>query len=556
MRFLDTSRIRTRLDERMAAADGAELSIDLYLPPEPGRYPVLLNRTPADNNRAGNPGISLPPAERWKAFAAQGYIVAAADVRGRGDSDGQFVPFVDEASDGAATVAWLRKLQECDGQIGLFGSGYGAFCAWAAAVADGHVGAVVSTSPFGAVGKGLVHRDGAVRLDWLFWMHLVGGRTVQPVNVPPWPRIHRHLPLNTMDEALGRDDTAWRDWLAHPDPGDSFWAALDLAERISTLETPGLHITGWWDGQLSAAHYYHAAACRGGAPQKLMVGPWDTAAVRRPAPKVGGFDFGPRSLIGPDETLIEFFDSCLKPDKPDLGEFPAARIFVTGRNEWATCRSWPTDSKDTLTLHLGSTLGANTRRGDGILSAVPLQEGGMDVIAHNPAVPVDFQPRFASFSLEDTQASFSLDQAHITSRDEALVYTSEPLAQSITVSGCPKATLTVRTTAPDADVYLLLSDSFPAGMRDLHLSHAGTRLATLESFRPGDPTTVELELGPIAHEFMVGHRIRITVVPSLYPLYARNPQTGDYLTGADPAMAHIELHFGAHAPALLRLPLA
>src|ERR1700722_6766694 len=158
MRFVDTSRIRIRLDERVRAHDGTELSVDLYLPSFPGRYPVLMNRTVVDNNRGGRPGISSPPAERWKAYAAQGYIVAVSDVRGRGDADGTFIPFVNEASDGAATIAWLRSLDECNGKIGLFGSGYGAFCAWAAAVTDRHVDAIVSISPFGAVGEGLAHR--------------------------------------------------------------------------------------------------------------------------------------------------------------------------------------------------------------------------------------------------------------------------------------------------------------------------------------------------------------------------------------------------------------
>ena len=146
MRFIDTSRIRTRFHERIYAADGTALSVDLYLPPEPGSYPVLLNRTPANNNRAGRAGISDAPSERWKRLAAQGYIVAAADVRGRGDSAGTFVPFAHEASDGAATVKWLRSLGEVNGQVGLFGSGYGAFCAWATACIDKNINALVNFS--------------------------------------------------------------------------------------------------------------------------------------------------------------------------------------------------------------------------------------------------------------------------------------------------------------------------------------------------------------------------------------------------------------------------
>src|SRR6185437_4127645 len=74
VRFLDISRIRVRLDERITSADGTQLSIDLYLPPEPGRYPVLLHRTASDNNRlpriTGSLQMLPGAADRWKAYAA------------------------------------------------------------------------------------------------------------------------------------------------------------------------------------------------------------------------------------------------------------------------------------------------------------------------------------------------------------------------------------------------------------------------------------------------------------------------------------------------------
>ena len=571
MRFLDTSRIRTRFDERVRAADGAEMSVDLYLPPEPGRYPVVLNRTPADNNRAGRPGISSAPAERWKALAAQGFIVAAADVRGRGDSDGQFKPFVNEGDDGAATIAWLRGLEECNGKIGLFGSGYGAFCAWAAAVTDGHVDAVVSISPFGAPGEGLVHRGGAVRLDWLFWMHLIGGRSVQPPNAPPWKAIYRHWPLLTMDDALGRSDIAWREWLEHLDQRDPFWRSLHLTDEIAGLDVPALHVTGWWDGQAAAAHYYFQAACRSRGPQQLIVGPWDTAAIRHRALEIGGFDFGPRSVLDLDELIAEFFKDVLSADGPgmcptnqaqriDAHRIDARRtgvqVFVTGRNEWINAPGWPPVSRGTLTLYLSSTSGANTRRGDGQLSIGPLIGQGADAVTQNPDVPVDYQPLFVSFAAGANPLGFTLDQAHVTSRDEALVYTADPLMETVTVMGYPTVTLTVRTPAADADLHVLLSDTFPLGTRDLHLSHSTLRLATLRAFKPGAPTTVQLTLDPIAHDFLPGHHIRLTVTASLFPLYARNPQVAGYVTACEPAIATIELLHGPDCPAALTLPLA
>ena len=553
MRFLDTSSVRTRFDERIPAADGTELSVDLYFPPKPGRYPILLNRTAADNNRAGRPGISLAPAERWKSIAAQGYIVASADVRGRGDSDAKFVPFGNEASDGADTLAWLRRLDESNGKVAVFGSGYGGFCAWAAAVADGRVDAIASISPFGAVGEGLLHRRGAVRLDWLFWMHLIGGRSVQPPSVPPWRSIHQHVPLKTLDEALGREDIWWRDWLEHLSPDDPFWQPSQIMERVGALCTPGLHITGWWDGSAAATYQYYEAARQGGSPQHLIVGPWDTAATRRPVTKVGGFDFGPRSLIDIDETLVEFFDHYLRAGMSKK-RGASSRVFVTGRNEWSSTDAWSAALATPLKLHLSSSFGANTRRGDGVLSGERPMTDSVDMVTHNPARPVEFQPQFVGFAA-GAESGFTLDQAHLTSRDEALVYTSAPLETALVVQGRPKISVTVRTTARDVDLFFLLSDTFPKEVRDLHLSHAAIRLGTLPDFRAGQTIKLEIDLDAIAHEFLRGHHIRLAVTPSLFPLYARNLQGGDYRGDRESVIADIELHCGGESGAVLMLPV-
>ena len=540
MRFIDTSRIRTRFDERVPADDGTELSVDIYFPPEQGSYPVLFQRTPADNNRAGRVGISDAPAERWKRLAAQGYIVATGDVRGRGDSDGIFTPFINEAEDGAASIKWLRNLDEANDKVGLFGSGYSAFCAWAAACSDKNIDAIVSLSPFGAVGEGLVHNGGAVRLDWLFWMHLIGGRTVQPANVPNWSAIYKHLPLNTMDEALGRSDIWWNDWISHLDPNDPYWEPLNLNKSIAELDTPTLHVTGWWDGQLAGARYYYQTAAQSQAPQHLIIGPWDTAGVRRPQQRTGGFDFGPISVLDMDQEMGCFFDEYLKDKKP-VTPRPKARLFTTGRNEWVESEGWPsTQQKQSREYFLSSTMGANTRRGDGRLSEDQMTVNPVDTVTHNPDMPVLHQSGFEGFAAGSHE--FSLDQGPITARDEALVYTSEPIPETITVSGRASISLNIKTDATDADIIVLLSDIFPGGTRDLHLSHAALRLSTFNGFKSGGLSKVVLNLSDVNHDFLAGHQLRITVIPSLFPLYSRNPQSADYVGCDKPTIAEIEVY--------------
>ena len=57
-------------------------------------------------------------------FARHGYNVVIQDVRGRGDSEGDFYPFRHEGRDGAETIAWLRTRPESNGRVGMYGFSY------------------------------------------------------------------------------------------------------------------------------------------------------------------------------------------------------------------------------------------------------------------------------------------------------------------------------------------------------------------------------------------------------------------------------------------------
>lgn len=556
MKFFDISRIRSRFDERVVVRDGTELSVDLYLPSEPGSYPVLVARTPYDNNRmASDPSGTklLPaPADRYKKIAAHGYVVVAADVRGRGDSDGDFIPFVNEACDGADTVTWARDLEESNGRIGVFGQGYGGFCAWAAAVEDAHVDAILTISPFGAPLQGIPYRGGALRLDWLFWMHLVGGRTLQKVDVPQWAEIFKHLPVSELDEALGRQDIWWKEWLDEA-ASDRFWTALDLTERIAALDVPALHVTGWWDQNLAATRWYWDAARRSMPNgQYIVIGPWDTQAVRSPHADVGGIDWGPSSVLDPDELLLRWFAEQFAGD--ERHQRHPARIFVTGRNDWEDFPEWPLPSQSRK-LWLSSGGNANTRRGDGILLDSAPQQESADEYTYNPEDPLTWQPHFSSFSVT-APTPFILDEAHATGRDDALCYTSSPLEAPITVLGTPRVELYAETSAHDTDWVASISDVFPLEGRSVHLGHAIVRARTQEGFESNAVIRYILEFDDIGHEFLAGHSIRLVLTSSLFPLYARNLGSDEsYVHAHHAQLAEQRICHGPDNPSRLILPI-
>lgn len=545
MKFVDVSRIRSRFDESFVTRDGIRLSADIYWPAEDRRFPVLVTRTPYDNNRTTRPPSAttlLPsPADRHKKLAAHGFIVVACDVRGRGDSDGRFSPFAHEVEDGADTIAWVRQLPESDGRVGVFGSGYAGFTALAAAT-EATVDAVAVSSPFET--HETPFRGGALRLDWLFWMQLVGGRTPQPVDVPPWIEIFRHRPLLTLHQALGREDVPWTEWLE----GAPQLHSLDLKNALSSLTAPTLFVTGWWDSELDATvRQWEAAGTSNVNPgHALLIGPWDAEAVRHPHPRVGGVDWGPTASIDPDELLIDWFAAHLKEDRRPIR---AAQIFVTGRNEWMTGDVFP-DVAETSTLWLSSDGSANTRRGDGRLVSSAGEHARFDCFTHDPENPVPWQPAYGSFS-RSAPAKLTLDTSFATSRDDVLVYDAHPVRSSLLLCGRPVARLWVHSDAHDADWVVAIEDVFPGGSRTVHLSH-GTMRAHHEQ---EGPLELAIELAPVAHELLPGHALRLLVASSLWPLYAVNFGGRDYLRDTVPRLSKHTVFHDAKFPSRVELPI-
>ncbi|HXN86094.1 MAG TPA: CocE/NonD family hydrolase, partial [Candidatus Binataceae bacterium] len=81
----------------MRTRDGVTLYADIYRPDAPGRFPVLVVRTPYDKSQE----LALTEKDY---FPPRGYVLVVQDTRGRFSSDGEFYPFIHEANDGYDTI--------------------------------------------------------------------------------------------------------------------------------------------------------------------------------------------------------------------------------------------------------------------------------------------------------------------------------------------------------------------------------------------------------------------------------------------------------------------
>jgi len=551
---------RVWFDVGVLMRDGVRLSTDIYFPKDGasgGPYPAVLGRTPYDNE-------TPTQVEMARALADDGFVVALQDVRGRHDSDGEWLPFRNEGPDGYDTIEWIAEQGWCTGQVGTFGGSYGGWYQWAAArEKPPHLTTMISTATGGAWMEEVPFHNGCFLLVMLGWLHLVGGRSMQqPQLVDDWPAVLRHLPLQTMDERLGRSMPIWREWLSHPTL-DEYWQQVRLDDDFAHIDVPALHITGWYDGDQPGALYFHRGMT-GSSPrardQHIVIGPWDHAGTRVPKQVLGGVDFGPSALediIGLHKT---WFGHWLRGGGDQSLDQPRARLFRTGANEWHHADAWPLPSTE-VSWYLHSAGRANTLVGDGSLSAEPPSgDEPADSFGYDPNDPVPsvLDENFYSPAAVETP----LDRRFQHRRDDVLSYTCDVRGDSLVISGHPRVRLFASSDGLDTDWFLALHDIAPTGASMLLCegrmrARFRTSLARETLLEPGATYEYEIELSAVNHLLRPGHRLRLTVTSSDFPTWDRNPNTGVPI-GTDTALraAINTVHHGASQPSALVLPVA
>jgi uncharacterized protein len=317
--------------------------------------------------------------------------------------------------------------------------------------------------------------------------------------------------------------------LDHPSY-DGFWETFDVERRHGEFEVPAYHLTGWYDTLLNGTLRnftglrVNARSERARAHQKLIVGPWTHARPGRGSTAIGDVDFGPEAALDSRELMVRWFDCWLREGDCSVRDGAPVRIFVMGKNRWREEQEWPLARARHTAFHLHSDGRANSRHGDGRLAARPSARQPPDRFVFDPWDPV---PTGSMGGYSRTPA----DQREIQDRQDVLVYTSEPLAAPLEVTGPIELVLWVASSAPDTDFTAKLTDVHPDGTARA-LTDGILRARYREGrdrerlLEPGRPTELRIDLGATSNLFKAGHRIRLEVSSSNFPRFDRNPNTG------------------------------
>ncbi len=591
--------VAVQADVPVAMRDGVKLATDVYLPardgrPVPGKYPVILVRTPY--NKAGEKGNA-------GYFVPRGYAFVAQDTRGRYNSEGLWRFLNDDGRDGAECAGWIGRQPWYGGKIGMMGTSYVGGTQHAMALArPPELATVIPVDAVSNMGHQSMRNAGAFELRFWNWVMLNSARGSRAVKDPATQKILQemsdnrrkyleHFPLRKGATPL-KLAPDYEDWLIEAmkrGANDDFWRhcnIIDYPDRYKDI--PVYLVGGWydsWGGNTTANYAALSKTIRG--PVYLIMGPWIHGQQGRQ--KHGQVDFGKDAAI-PDPLAwrLEWFDRWLKGKETKVGkEAPFAskvRIFVMGTGdcsksaegldqhggswrdeaEWPLARAkatpWyfqrsgllspePPGADRASTTYVFNpedpvpTIGGNISSGDGIML-----QGGWDQKGG---------PHVWNFQ----------DPLPISARNDVVDFQTPPLAADVEVTGEVQAKLWASSLAPDTDFTAKLVDVHPPspdhpGGFDLNIADGIVRARFRESLaqeslmEPGNVYTFTVRLYPTSNVFKKGHRIRVDVSSSNFPRFDVNPNTGEPLNDhRRREKATNTIHHDRHHPSHILLPV-
>jgi uncharacterized protein len=556
--------------------DKVELNATLYLPKTPDgsppKTPVIFTLTPY---------ISDTYHTRSAYFASHGYVFALVDVRGRGNSGGEFEPFANEPRDGHDVVEWLAKQPFCDGRVAMWGGSYAGFDQWATAKEfPPHLATIV---PAAAAHPGLDFpspNNIGISYD-VQWFTLTSGHTAQN-NLFGDQKFWRtkfldaykqYLPFKSLNSFVGNPSVNFQRILEHPTADAYYDVMLPTREQFQKIALPILTITGQYDGdELGALTYYrnHLANAPSQARAKhfLIIGPWDHAGTRTPTDEVAGVKFGPGAIVDLNDLHRQWYDWTMKDGpKPAFLKNQVAYYLLAPGNSGANGEWKYADNFETLTAN-PKTFYLDSKNGDanGVFRSGALNEkqpnNGADAFVYDP---MDLRRGENVEGTDPKEKTAAIDQTFALSiGKDGLVYHTDPLPNQTPLVGCPALSLWLSIDTPDVDLECDLYEIQPDGTSialwsDLRRLRYRESLREAKLVKPGEVVRCDFSPGLfVARRLMKGSRLRLVVTAVNSILWQKNYCSGGIVaeeTATDAHTCNVQVYHDAEHPSAIQLPL-
>ncbi len=556
---------RLMLNIPVPMRDGINLSADIWLPPSSrgsGPWPALLLRTIYDNQEARYIGWA-------REFTNRGYAVIMQDCRGRGDSDGDWIPYVCELYDGYDTHQWIGEQDWCDGNLGTFGLSYPGFTQTLPATLRSKY--LKAVAPIASQQDNYGHHrvNGVIHHNVAFAFLNMLGRSMQYESLKHFDQdtFFFELPIDTAMEKVSNTHPYYKGVMEH-EQYDEWWSSYSLRDKYPEMAIPSLFITGWFDSlsnenfKLFNGWTKKAKTEDARSKTKLIIGPWSHQIApwgRVPMGENGEYadrTFGKQALSDVIEMHMHWYDQRLKGIDTGVDEEAPIKLFVMGKNTWRDEYEWPLERTEWTKFYLSSA-GNAVDDGGGLHPEIKTSDQTSDSFIYDPGDPVP--------SLGSQYQTYDFcgphDRSHIQRRPDVLTFTTDVLTEDMEITGPISATIWASSDAKDTDFTATLTDLEPDG-KAIALCEGIVRARfrngteNPQMMVPGEIYKFEIDMWNTSNSFIKGHRIRIEISSSNFPRYNRNLNSGNPIASdIDITLANQTVYHGIQYPSYINLPV-
>jgi len=542
--------------------DGVRLAADVYLPEKEGPVPVVLVRTPYGKSNDTEP---------YYRFVQRGFGVVIQDVRGREDSEGEWLPMYYEVEDGDDTLNWIAAQPWSNGDAAMTGGSYLGYVQWAAAASGNpHLKAMLSSVCSGSPFVDVPRRGGCFNSGMLAWAFAVSGQRMDAEKMvrDDWDEVLNIRPLEDLaPKALGYDVPFLRKWISHMDC-DELWQRGSWKNRFGTRRVPALIMSGWFDdngmGTTEALDLYADYD-----EKKVILGPWMHSGNANY--DIHGFALGNNALrYDMDLICFAWLERHVNGVDNGIEKTPKVEYYTMGSNEWKSADNWPVPGTKELVLYLdgdgtdgpdqeqqtgnkgcaashqeqpeGRSCAAAENRGR--LTKEKILAAGEDIYLYDPE-----DPPVHIIDMSENELEVPEDYTEEEKRKDILCYSTQRLVKDLTITGDALAKIYISSDCEDTDLVVRITDVDENG-RSMKLADGVISVRYRNQFiypefmEPGKVYPVEIRTTKLSHTFKKGHKLRVTVTSGAENFIFPNRNTREGFNSVDMKIAENRIHRG------------